>query len=296
MTPLKRSEGHWLAVLALLYSAAYWGIVWYPLRLLDTAGLDGLWQTLISYGAAVLVAAPLWRRLRCIASHWFSYSLLALAAGWASLAFILAMLEGTVVRVMLLFYLAPVWTLLLARVFLGERFTPRILRLMLMAMAGAVLMLWEPEALRASHLLADSLAISSGLAFAISNVLIRRLQHEPIIVKAQVTWIGCVLVAGAAILLRGDPVPTVSLMPVIWLMLLGIGGFALANIMLQYGVSHLPAQRSAVILLFELIVAGVSAALLAGETLNLQEILGGLLILLAGYLVAVMRERQHEPL
>ncbi len=295
MTPPKSLEGHWLAVVALLYSAAYWGIVWYPLRLLEAQGLDGLWQTLISYSAAVLVAVPLWRRLRCVKAHWISYSLLALAAGWASLAFILAMLEGTVVRVMLLFYLAPVWTLLLARLFLGEFFTPRILGLMLLAMAGAVLMLWEPEALQKSHMVADSLAVSSGLAFAISNVLIRRLQHEPLIVKAQVTWIGCVIVAGAAIVLRADPVPDVALMPVLWAMLLGVGGFALANIMLQYGVSHLPAQRSAVILLFELIVAGVSAALLAGETLTLQELLGGLMILLAGYFVADIKQGQNAP-
>ena len=42
-------------VFSLLLSATLWGVIWYPLRLLEAAGLSGLWTTLASYGAALLL-------------------------------------------------------------------------------------------------------------------------------------------------------------------------------------------------------------------------------------------------
>ena len=252
-------------------------------------------MTLISYTAALVVTLPWLRQADRLLPRWFLYTSLALAAGWANLAFILAMLEGTVVRAMLLFYLAPIWTLLLGRWILHEKIGMRMIGLMALAMSGAMLMLWDPELKQPwPHSIADWLALSSGMAFALNNVLIRKLQQEPILLKTQVTWVGCVLVAGIAILLRGQSLPEVEAQMVGWAILLGIAGFMLANLTLQYGVTHMRAQRSAVILLFELVVGGISAALIAGETLSLREIVGGLIILLAGYLVAVWGHHEQE--
>ena len=53
----------------------------------------------------------------------------------------------------------------------------------------------------------------------------------------------------------------------------------------QHGVSRLPLQRSSVLLLFELVVGVVSAALLAGEGLSGRELMGGGCIVLAGLAV-----------
>jgi drug/metabolite transporter (DMT)-like permease len=39
---------------------------------------------------------------------------LALAAGWTNLAYVLAVIHGEVMRVLLLFYLAPLWTVFFA--------------------------------------------------------------------------------------------------------------------------------------------------------------------------------------
>jgi len=46
--------------------------------------------------------------------------LICLLGGWANASFATSLAEGNVVRVMLLFYLAPVWTMLAARIFLAE--------------------------------------------------------------------------------------------------------------------------------------------------------------------------------
>jgi drug/metabolite transporter (DMT)-like permease len=61
-----------------------------------------------------------------------------------------------------------------------------------------------------------------------------------------------------------------------------------------YGVSHMPVHRSAVILLFELVVGAVSSLILTDERVLLQEWLGGALILTAAYLAAHAHIGEHK--
>jgi drug/metabolite transporter (DMT)-like permease len=274
-------------VLSLLYTATFWGVVWYPLRLLEDAGLAGLWQTLISYGAILIVAGTFVRGYDGIKQDLISFLVLMLAAGWANLAFILAMLEGTVVRALLLFYLSPIWTLLFSHFILKEGIEKRMYVLMAIGMAGMLLMLWDPQLKNPWPTgRADWFALSSGFAFALSNVIIRKMQQQPILLKTASTWLGCVLVAGAGILLRQEPLPEASAISLSGTVLLGVAGFMLATLALQYGVTHMRAQRSAVILLFELVAGAISATLLANEVLQIREIIGGLVIIIASYFVA----------
>ena len=112
---------HILPVLSLLLSATLWGLVWYPLRLLEAQGLQGLWLTLASYTAALALGlAWLWRGRHDWRAQPVLLLLMTLAVGWCNVAFVLAVLDGTVVRVLLLFYLSPLWALVLGWVFLRE--------------------------------------------------------------------------------------------------------------------------------------------------------------------------------
>lgn len=276
-----------MPVSGLLYAAGFWGLVWYPLRYLESLGLAGIWQTLISYAAAVVVLLPFgrggdgWRR------HTGDVVVLGLASGWCNLAFILAMLDGTVVRVLLLFYLSPVWAVLFGRWLLGERLTAGAAALLALAMSGAVLMLWDP-ALRHPWPAdaADWLALSSGIAFALSNVMVRRLRGVGLVAKTFSAWAGAVVVAALAVAVLDEPLPEVPARAWGGAVMLGVLGFFSATFALQYGVSHLPVQRSSVILLFELVVGALSAALVGGERLDSREWIGGLVIVAAGYAVA----------
>ena len=56
------------------------------------------------------------------------------------------------------------------------------------------------------------------------------------------------------------------------------------NIAVQYGLTHISANRAIVIYLFELVVTAISAWLLAGEVLELREWIGGSMIVAAGLL------------
>lgn len=283
----------WPPTLALLFSATFWGVVWYPLRLLEQRGLDGVWLTIVVYAAAFVIVAPFVRDFAMIRQRWPEYLLLMLAAGWANLAFILAMLEGSVMRVLLLFYLSPVWALLLAHWLLHEAITAKIAVLMLVAMCGALLMLWNPQL---SHpwpqSRADWLALSAGVAFALGNVMIRRLYDQPLLLKTTVAWVGCLLVAGAALLVQQQQLPDISLAILAAAVALGIAGFMLSTVALQYGVTHMTVQRSAVILLFELVAGAVSSMWLAGEMLETRDYAGGIMIIMAAYFVSVWNNEE----
>jgi drug/metabolite transporter (DMT)-like permease len=65
-----------------------------------------------------------------------------------------------------------------------------------------------------------------------------------------------------------------------------LGGFLAMTLSLQYGVARMPLHRSAVIVLFELVVGAVSSLLLTDETISPREWLGGGMIVAAAWLAA----------
>ena len=87
-------------------------------------GLHPLWATALIYLLAVLVIS-LWRPAQLGAAAARAGAVgLVLASGTTNAAFNWGVTIGDVVRVVLLFYLMPLWAVLLARLLLGERLTP----------------------------------------------------------------------------------------------------------------------------------------------------------------------------
>jgi drug/metabolite transporter (DMT)-like permease len=101
-----------------------------------------------------------------------------------------------------------------------------------------------------------------------------------------------VLVALAWIAWTHAPLPRVA--GVAWLggALLGLCGFLLMTLTVQYGVSRMPVHRSAVILLFELVVGAVSSLLLTTESVQPREWAGGAMIVTAAWLAARIHARE----
>ena len=285
---MNRSNHRFLPILSLLVTATLWGLVWYPLRRLDAHGMGGLWASLVSYAGALLLGSGwLWRSRADWRESGMLLALMALGVGWCNVAFVLAVLDGTVVRVLLLFYLSPLWAVILGWLLLGEHPGYQGLVVFVLAIAGAATMLWDPAiGLPWPRGDADWLAVSSGFAFAFANVMVRTMRAVSLQSKSAANWLGVVLVAGAWILAASEPVPVVSYSVWAGAVLLGWFGFLIMTVTVIYGVTHMPLYRSAVILLFELVVGAVSALLLTDEQVLPREWLGGALILTAAYLTA----------
>ena len=283
-----------LPIMALLATAFFWGLLWYPMRWLAAHGVPGLWGTGMLFASAFVVGSPLlWRYRAQLGSRPALLLGLMIANGWCNTAFILAVLDGQVVRVLLLFYLSPIWAVLLARLLLGERLPSLALVTLVMAMTGALIILWQPSLgipWPRGH--SDWLAISSGLGFAFSNVLVRMGENLAIGLKVVVAWLGVTLLTGLMLLSGAGGEVIWSITSVVVAVLLGIIGIVMMSVCLMYGVSRMPVHRSAVILLFEVLVGAVSAQWLANESLGAREWLGGILILGAAWLAS--RQQLHD--
>ena len=277
-----------LPVLSLLFSATLWGLVWYPLRLLEEQGLSGVWSAMISYGAIFSVFSwVLLRHRQSLAKNILPLALMGLSAGWCNVAFILAVLDGHVVRVLLLFYLSPFWAVCLGWFMLGERLDGKSMLVFAIAVTGAVIMLWnEAVGVPWPRNEADWLAVSSGFAFALSNVYVRRTRNVSVLLKSTASWFGVVVVAAAWIVIGHVSFPAVGGGVVVAAVTLGLCGFLVMTLSVLYGVTSMPVHRSAVILLFELVVGAVSALLLTDEVVLLREWIGGAMIVTAAYLAA----------
>ncbi len=274
-----------LAVVSLLYSATLWGLIWYPLRLLDEAGMTAVWTSLVMYVAASLVSLPFLFKKHSPFIHRFrDLLILAISAGYTNLAFLVALSEGEVMRVILLFYLSPIWSVLIGRVWLAEKLSKKSWLLFCLAMIGAIVMLWNPEiGAPWPNGLGDWLAITAGFTFAVNIVSARKLAEVSLTIKTITVWWGVALFSAAVLLFQSSELPQVSMMTWSTAFLLGAIGMVTMNIAVLYGLAKMPVYRSSVIMLFELIVAALSAWWLVNEVMNFQEWLGGGLILLAGY-------------
>lgn len=276
-----------MAVGALFVSGIVWGTTWIPLKHFAGAGLGGIDATLRSYGWVGVLSLPfIWRERAAWKPQRALLVLAALAGGAANVCFVSGMMLGNVVRVMLLFYLTPVWAVLGGRLFLGERISlPRALGVVT-AVSGAGLVLGGPRLLDAPVSAADLLGLGSGLFYATQNVVFRAAHRVPVLTKALSIFVGCTLVSGVVSLLRTTGAPAITFLLAIELLVFAALWIGAAMWTTMYGVTHLEAGRAAVLLVFELVAAIVSAMVIRHEHLSPLEWVGACMIVAAALIDA----------
>jgi drug/metabolite transporter (DMT)-like permease len=282
-------------VLAMLLGASMWGVTWYPMRLLEDGGLHGLWLSLLLYTAALAVGLPWsWRSIGEFSRSPGLVAAMILGGGWTNVAFILSVLDGNVLRVLLLFYLSPLWATLLGWLFLRETISRTALASLAFAMIGALIMLWNPEhGAPWPEGTSDWLALSAGFAFAVANAAARKEQHISIAAKVMCIWLGVIAIAGVMIVATATPMPRVSLSIFSGAVLLGVTGILVMTVLVQYAVTHIPVHHSAVLALIELVAGAVSQQLLTDEIVSIREWIGGALIVAGAYFTARAAANAH---
>lgn len=280
------------AVAALLFNAFVWGVSWLPFRWLSERGLHSLWATAAIYGVAWLLIVARAPRTAVGALAQPPLLMLGLAAGVTNACFNWGVATGEVVRVVLLFYLMPIWAVLLARLLLGEPLRWRSLLLVGLAIGGAAIVLWQPGmGLPWPASRADWLGVIGGMGFALTNVLLRRQAGDSAIGRASVMFAGGTVLPASLALLMAAIGWDVGAPDLARSALAGLGVialmFVLANLALQYGAARLPTRVTAVVMLSEVVFAAVSAVMLGGEALTLRMLVGAALILGASLLSAL---------
>jgi len=273
-----------------------WGTSWWPFRQLESHGLHPLWATVLVYllaVAAIGCARPrAFGQLLSAPALW----ILVLASGFTNAAFNWGVVIGDVVRVVLLFYLMPLWTVLLARLLLHEPLTPMAGIRVACALVGALIVLWPEgrglswDAMPYPRALPDWLGLAGGFSFALNNVMLRREAAQPQEARALAMFIGGALVSAtlATVLSSRGLAPWPPAPGAWWVAVaLGLAGmFILSNLSLQYGAARLPANVTSVVMLSEVVFASVSAVALGGGHLTAPLLTGGGLIIGAALLAA----------
>ncbi|MBU0632653.1 DMT family transporter [bacterium] len=287
-----------LPVFVLLGASILWGLTWLPLKAINEMGVDGIGLIFLAYGMLALALSPLlFKQFFIWKGHKRTMLLIALFGGGANLAFTYALINGEVIRVMVLFYLLPVWGVAGGRFFLKEEIDRWRYLGVFLAISGAFLILGGFDVFDSAPSWIDLIALASGLFFAMNNLLFRAVQAVPVSSKIGSMFFGCFVLAGAFLLGGAEQFPQV-ITPNAWLMLAlyALVWLLLANIGSQWGVTHMEAGRSSIIIILELITAVISATLIAGETMSAIEWMGGALILMAAFIEAFRTKDDEIPL
>ena len=287
----------WGPVLGLLANALVFGLSWWPFREMQARGLHPLWATALMYGLSFVIISllhPQWfRHFRTHPQLWWLF----IGSGLTNMGFNWAVTMGDVVRVVLLFYTMPAWSVLFAWWLLGERPTRMSILRLLLALAGVALVLKTPDTpwpIPSSA--TDYLALLGGASFALNNTMLRKLADLPESVRMGAMFSGgMVITAVAALALL--PTGQIGLASDItwWPYALGLAlCLLLSNLSLQYGAARLAANTTALVMLSEILFATASSVALGVSELSLRKIAGGLLIVFAAIL-ATMPASPKEP-
>jgi drug/metabolite transporter (DMT)-like permease len=282
-------KGAGLAVAALLLNALVWGVSWWPFKMLEGQGLHPLWATALIYGLSLCVVFALRpQALRGWKQHPWLW-LLLLSSGLTNVGFNWAVTIGDVVRVVLLFYLMPAWSILIAWWLLGEKPTRMAVLRLILALTGVAIVLKRPDIpWPVPESTADGLALMGGFCFALTNALLRKLHDSPEPARMLAMFGGGALMAtctGLAGMGLGAiaPIPEVSLAWAPHLLALSLA-FLMGNMALQYGAAKLSAQTTALVMLSEILFASLSSVWLGNAQLSAQTLWGGSLIVCAAIL------------
>ena len=277
------------ASIALVIGGCMWGIYWLPLTHLEGQGLTGATAGIALYVACLVLLLPaIWRNRALFIIHYKALLFSGILTGAAISLFSTSLAYTDVIRTILLFYLTPVWGVILGAIFLKERVTRARGFVIFCAFAGLYIILGGDGGLPIPHNIGDVFALIAGVLWAIGSLGLLRSKDVPTIPQIIAFLLGGLVVSLITHAVIGAPLAieiTPQAMITISLTALAYGCYALPMIWLTIAPAQLltPA-RVGILLMSEVIIGATSAALLSGEPFGPLEASGTILITLAAFI------------
>jgi drug/metabolite transporter (DMT)-like permease len=286
-----------LPVIILLLSSIGWGLTWIPIKTIQKMGLPAEYLIFIAFSSAAIALLPWMYRQRHL---WLPaiglMLLLSVFGGFANMAFQTAMAKGDVIRVTILFYMLPVWSMLGGWWILKERIDKRRMCALLFCLGGAVCILEAWQISWTTFTVIDALALGSGFGLAASNILFRFTASIPLASKIGFMFIGCVVFIGFSLLIFPpiDAIDTSTIKPFALASLYGLCWIMLITVGSQWAVTRIEASRSAIIIVMELVVAIGSVVIITQSQLTSNELIGGVMVFIAALLEGLRVESSSK--
>lgn len=191
----------------------------------------------------------------------------------------------------LLLNLAPLFVTLGAALFFRERITPPFLLGLATALGGAALLLSSRVSLEPLHWRGDALAVGSAVFYAAYLLSVKRLRASLSTARVM-AGSGVVMVPLAFLfaVMGGETLAPATGQGWAVLVALAVVSHVGGQVLIAYGLGHLPAAYSSVGLLWQPVVAALAGWALLAEALTLPQVLGGIGVL-AGIAIATRRQR-----
>jgi drug/metabolite transporter (DMT)-like permease len=283
-----------LLSIAVAFCGGMWGVFWYPMRWLEEAGVGGGWVSLVFNAVALLSPLP-WMLRR---SAWDGLSgqlLTGLLLGSAFTLYTVSLVMTDVIHAILLFYLTPVWSTLGGWLFLGNRLTVTRAAAMILGLAGMVCILGGETWLPLPRNEGDVVALVSGMLWAAGTLRSYAAPHPGVAQPVFAFSLGGLLSSAAVLLIAeglGSPLSqTGALVQAMPLMVaIALVMYVPPNFMILWAAQRIDPGRVGILLMTEVLVGAISAALFSGEPFGIMVFAGTALIVSAG-LVEVLGRR-----
>jgi drug/metabolite transporter (DMT)-like permease len=276
------------AKLACAYSGLVWGLFWLPIRALDSAGISGVWAVLGFYVIPFVLLAPVMvARGRTSLAGWWP-NLLGFSSAIGLALYSLAVLNTEVVKAMLLFYLTPIWSTLIARIWLGEPITPMRWLAPMLGLLGMMVIFEVDRRFPWPERIGDWMALGSGIGWAITANLYRADGGRTAaidLLNQNFLWsaIVALLVVIIAHPSTADAPSVATYVAQLWWLVPTIIFVVMSGVYAtMWGAPKLNPGIVGLLFMTEISVGAITAAIWAGEPFGIREIIGIILITSAG--------------
>jgi drug/metabolite transporter (DMT)-like permease len=274
-----------LPSIAILGSTLLWGTFWIPVRELNEVGLGSVWATTGSFVIPLMVLLPFaLLRLKRIMSSGLPVIIGSILVAAAIAIYAEAFLRGYVAKVMLLWYLTPIWSSLLGWLLISELITRSRIVAIVLGLAGLVVITGAESGLPLPREAGEWMALISGVLWAWGMVYLKQTASTPImdrvflqfVFMGIIFWLASLVPGGTEMtsiryesLLAGLPwlfaFALIWTLPLVWLTV--------------YGASALYPGKVAVLLLLDIVIGITSATILTDEPFGVREMCAAVLII-----------------
>lgn len=281
-------------------SAGAWGLYWLPQRWLLDAGMTGGWGTVAQYviSLAVLLPVAAWR-LRNGKEIGLRHWACGLLLGSGAIFYANSVLVTEVIRALVFFYLTPFWASLIEVVFLKRRLGWSRIATVSIALAGVWIAVGTEAGVPVPIYLGDWFGLLAGFLIAAGAARTEVEQPEGVFPLLFIVIVfGLIATIYQYPLLAGSigNIPTldstVSSLP----LLLGVSLFFVlpTTALIFWSPSKIGTGVFGILILSELVVGVISAALLTDEAFGWPQAVGTALIVIAG-VVEVALNKASPP-
>ena len=285
------------ALLIIFLASSFWGVLWVPMRHIEAMGLSGLWVVVLFHFLPALAMLPLIVRTAPSSRRDWGRAAVAgalMGAGFALYA--LGLVVASVTKTVILFYMTPIWSTVIAYFVLRERAGWGRWLAIAAALVGCALVTGvNRDELRFDP--ADLLGLLSGLFWALGSVMIRRYDGLNFVPVSFLQYLSGGIMALLAALYLGDPLPQLNafLQAIPPAFLASVVVFLPSVLLIFRIMQYVSPGLVGILMLSEALVAAVSAAFWLGETLSSTQWIGVGAILTTGVFIGFYEGKAVRP-